>query len=56
MNPWDCTTLEWTIPSPPPHDNFAGEEPTVYRGAYEYSVPGELQDFTMQTTPDRTEH
>ena len=55
MNPWDCTTLEWTIPSPPPHDNFAGKEPIVYHGAYEYSVPGEPQDFTMQTAPEKTE-
>ena len=21
-NPWEATTLEWTVPSPPPHDNF----------------------------------
>src|SRR5688500_1635665 len=28
-NPWEATTLEWTIPSPPPHDNFAGVLPTV---------------------------
>jgi cytochrome c oxidase subunit 1 len=49
INPWNATTLEWTIPSPPPHDNFAGVIPTVYRGAYEFSVPGEAQDFIMQT-------
>jgi cytochrome c oxidase subunit 1 len=23
MNPWGASTLEWTIPSPPPHYNFA---------------------------------
>ena len=51
-NPWECTTLEWVIPSPPPHDNFAGHEPVVYRGAYEYSVPGAPNDFVMQTEPD----
>src|SRR5262249_24581428 len=22
INPWQATTLEWTVPSPPPHDNF----------------------------------
>jgi cytochrome c oxidase subunit 1 len=49
MNPWNATTLEWTIPSPPPHDNFAGQIPTVYRGAYEFSVPGEAQDFILQS-------
>ena len=55
MNPWDCTTLEWAVPSPPPHDNWAGKEPVVYRGAYEYNVPGEAEDFTMQTAPEKTE-
>jgi cytochrome c oxidase subunit I len=51
-NPWEATSLEWTIPSPPPHDNFAGIEPEVYRGAYEYGVPGAATDFLMQTDPD----
>jgi cytochrome c oxidase subunit I len=51
-NPWEATTLEWAIPSPPPHDNFGGKIPVVYRGAYEYSVPGVAQDYIMQTTPD----
>jgi cytochrome c oxidase subunit 1 len=55
MNPWECTTLEWGIPSPPPHDNFGGKEPVVYHGAYEYSVPGASQDFTMQTAPEKAE-
>ncbi len=54
-NPWNATTLEWTIPSPPPHDNFAGVLPTVYRGAYEFSVPGAPRDFMMQTEPDEVE-
>ena len=22
MNPWGGPTLEWTVPSPPPHENF----------------------------------
>jgi cytochrome c oxidase subunit 1 len=50
-NPWDSTTLEWTIPSPPPHDNFGGKTPVVYHGPYEYSVPGAPRDFIMQTDP-----
>jgi cytochrome c oxidase subunit 1 len=54
-NPWEATSLEWTIPSPPPHDNFAGIPPVVYRGPYEYSVPGAPNDFIMQTEPDPTE-
>src|SRR2546426_8034068 len=54
-NPWEATTLEWTIPSPPPHDNFAGRVPTVYHGPYEFSVPGAAKDFTMQSEPEGTE-
>jgi cytochrome c oxidase subunit 1 len=51
VNPWDSTTLEWTIPSPPPFDNFAGKHPVVNHGPYEYSVPGAPKDYTMQTDP-----
>jgi cytochrome c oxidase subunit 1 len=51
-NPWEATTLEWTAPSPPPHGNFA-TTPTVYRGPYEYSLPGRESDFTMQSEPMR---
>jgi cytochrome c oxidase subunit 1 len=47
-NPWNATTLEWTVPSPPPHDNFGGEERTIYRGPYEFSVPGVTEDFVPQ--------
>src|SRR5438128_3074630 len=54
-NPWEATTLEWTTATPPPHDNFAGHEPVVYRGPYEFSVPGASKDFTMQTEPEGTE-
>ena len=49
-NPWDATTLEWATPTPPPHGNFV-TEPIVYRGPYEYSVPGEAKDFTPQHKP-----
>jgi cytochrome c oxidase subunit 1 len=47
-NPWNATTLEWSIPSPPPHDNFGGQYPSVYRGPYEFSVPGVREDFIPQ--------
>jgi cytochrome c oxidase subunit 1 len=50
-NPWKGTTLEWSIPSPPPFDNFAGRHVQVYRGAYEFSVPGAPEDFIMQDAP-----
>jgi len=53
-NPWDATTLEWAIPSPPPFDNFGGKHPVVYRGAYEYGVPGAEKDFVMQNDPAET--
>ena len=46
-NPWQATTLEWAAPSPPPHGNFAAL-PVVYRGPYEYSVPGHKNDFSPQ--------
>ena len=49
-NPWKATTLEWLAPSPPPHGNFA-ELPTVYRGPYEYSVPGHHLDYWPQHWP-----
>ncbi len=46
-NPWEATTLEWAASSPPPHGNFA-TAPQVFRGPYEYSVPGHAQDFFPQ--------
>lgn len=46
-NPWQATTLEWSAPSPPPHGNF-DSEPKVYRGPYEYSVPGRKTDYFPQ--------
>jgi cytochrome c oxidase subunit 1 len=49
-NPWNSTTLEWTLPSPPGHGNFE-VTPTVYNGPYEYSVPGMDQDFLPQNQP-----
>src|SRR5687767_4097614 len=51
-NPWEATTLEWITTTPPPHDNFAGVLPTVYRGPYEFAVPGAPRDYLMQTDPD----
>ena len=49
-NPWEATTLEWTTPSPPPHENFP-EDPVVHHGPYEYGVPGAARDYIMQTDP-----
>ncbi len=48
-NPWNANTLEWTTPSPPPHGNWPGTVPTVYRGPYEYSSPEVAEDFLPQS-------
>ena len=45
QNPWEATTFEWTVPSPPPFDNFGGKHPVVYHGAYEFGVPGAARDY-----------
>jgi len=60
-NPWKATTLEWTTSSPPSHDNFDGRPPRIFRGPYDYSVPGAPQDFLLQSVSDEeyaigTEH
>ncbi len=46
-NPWGATTLEWSIPSPPPEENFE-EIPTVVRGPYDFSLPGTDRDHYLQ--------
>ena len=48
-NPWNANTLEWTTPSPPPHGNWPGPVPIVYRGPYEYSSPEVAEDFLPQS-------
>src|SRR5438309_3944277 len=47
-NPWRATTLEWSVSSPPPADDFGATGPVVYRGAYEFSVPDAAEDFVPQ--------
>ena len=51
QNPWQVNTLEWEAPTPVPHGNFV-QIPTVYRGPYEYSVPGEESDWISQAQPE----
>jgi cytochrome c oxidase subunit I len=34
-NPWEAATLEWTLPSPAPVENFE-EPPEITKGPYEY--------------------
>lgn len=51
-NPWGATTLEWQTPdTPPKHGNWGDELPAVYRWAYDYSVPGQKEDFIPQNVP-----
>ena len=45
-NPWCASTLEWSIASPAPDENFVGQEPVVYRAAYEFTANGE--EFAAQ--------
>ncbi|MQA90466.1 MAG: cytochrome c oxidase subunit I [Gemmatimonas sp.] len=49
-NPWRANSLEWTVPSPPPHGNF-DSMPVVYRGPYEYSSPESEEDYLPQDAP-----
>src|SRR5712691_511337 len=51
-NPWQATTLEWAATTSPPlgHGNFE-VIPVVYRGPYEYSVPGAEDGFLPQNVP-----
>jgi len=55
-NPWESTTMEWAATTSPPlaHGNFE-VLPEVYRGPYEYNVPGEAAAFIPQHMPDATE-
>jgi cytochrome c oxidase subunit I len=53
-NPWRATTLEWSLASPPPGDNFGRVGPVVYRGAYEFGVPDLADDYVPQhVAPDQ---
>ncbi len=52
-NPWNGTTLEWSMPSPPPWNNFGGRHPIVYHDPYQYGVKGSKGDFVMQDSPEQ---
>jgi cytochrome c oxidase subunit 1 len=55
-NPWRATTLEWSLPSPPPIGNFVGAAPVVYRGAYEFgAIANRTEDFASQSLKPDTE-
>lgn len=49
LNPWQATSLEWqTAEAPPRHGNWGEKLPEVHRWAYDYSVPGAVEDFIPQ--------
>jgi len=51
-NPWQATSLEWQAPDiPPRHGNWGEKLPEVHRWAYDYSVPGAVEDFIPQNVP-----
>ena len=53
-NPWEACSLEWRTPQTPPvHGNWSDSLPTVHRWAYDYSVPGEKEDFVPQDVPHK---
>ena len=54
-NPWEATSLEWTMPSPPPFDNFGGKHPVVYHDPYQYGIEGSSNDYVMQDSPEQIE-
>jgi cytochrome c oxidase subunit 1 len=51
-NPWNATSLEWSVSSPPPWNNFGGRHPIVYHDPYQYGVQGSKGDFIMQDWPE----
>jgi cytochrome c oxidase subunit 1 len=55
-NPWECTSLEWIMPSPPPWNNFGGKDPVVYHDPYQYGVKTSTgADYIMQNSPEVVE-
>ena len=54
QNPWESTSLEWSIPSPPPFDNFGGKHPVVYHDPYQFGVESASgTDYVMQDSPEK---
>src|SRR5437588_7916460 len=53
-NPWQATSLEWSMPSsPPPHNNFGDTLPVVYHAPFQYGVESLTGDYVMQTSPEK---
>lgn len=52
-NPWEGTSLEWSIPSPPPRNNFGDQAPVVHHDPYQYGVDGLKGDYVMQDSSEQ---
>ncbi len=50
-NPWQATSLEWSIPSPPPFDNFGGRHPVVHARPQRVRREGTGRRLLMQADP-----
>ena len=50
-NPWECSTLEWTLNSPAPPEGFGDRRLQVNHGPYEYNISGAEKDFIVQDAP-----
>jgi cytochrome c oxidase subunit 1 len=51
-NPWEGTSLEWSISSPPPWNNFS-KIPVVYHDADQFGVKtASGKDYIMQDSPE----
>jgi cytochrome c oxidase subunit 1 len=55
-NPWRASTIEWSIASPVPDENFDSEPPVVYRGAYELRENSQNEFVPQHLAPELLEH
>src|ERR1035437_7806064 len=52
-NPWECTSLQWSTATPPPHNNVGAKRPVVYHAPYQYNIEGASTEYVMQTSPEQ---
>jgi cytochrome c oxidase subunit 1 len=55
-NPWQASTIEWSVASPAPDENFGSEPPVVYRGAYELRGDSQNEFAPQHLAPELLEH
>ena len=51
-SPWQATTLEWTVSSPPPFATFGGRRVVVNWGPEEYGFDAATGDYVVQSAPE----